>query len=252
MLLFALILAVTTQASDPHCKDLASNVRETLNECLTIFDKVRNHVQQVHALDDLRRRATDKKLESCVAILAAVDSYRVKHSRQLLIQNFAEWPGNEILDVLLKPVNKRVGEVLYIASRDGDAASRFHSFCDNKGATIVVVQSSTGAVFGAYTEVSWTHGCNCWKKSYSAFLFRIRPSYERYDIKSGQNYVSLLHATSKGPWFDGSLRIGSKALHTSNSIVGGSYFNVPSNKPYILNDGQYQFKVRDYVVMKAI
>ena len=49
-----------------------------------------------------------------------------------------------------------VGEwrLLFRASRDGFAASVFHSKCDNKGPTVTVVESGAN-IFGGFTEKSW-------------------------------------------------------------------------------------------------
>ena len=44
--------------------------------------------------------------------------------------------------------------LLYRASRDGWAASNFHSICDNKGPTVTVMKSGNN-IFGGYTEQSW-------------------------------------------------------------------------------------------------
>ena len=47
-------------------------------------------------------------------------------------------------------------KLLYRASRNGWAATNFHSCCDNKGPTVTVVRSSNGYyVFGGYTEQPW-------------------------------------------------------------------------------------------------
>ena len=40
------------------------------------------------------------------------------------------------------------------ASRDGWAASAFHSFCDSKGPTVVIVKSGYN-IFGGYTAQHW-------------------------------------------------------------------------------------------------
>ena len=44
--------------------------------------------------------------------------------------------------------------LLYRASRDGWASSKFHAICDNKGPTVTVVKSGD-YIFGGYTEQSW-------------------------------------------------------------------------------------------------
>ena len=46
------------------------------------------------------------------------------------------------------------GKLLYRASRDGWAASNFHSCYDNKGPTVIVIKSGN-YIFGGYTDQSW-------------------------------------------------------------------------------------------------
>ena len=46
------------------------------------------------------------------------------------------------------------GHLLYRASRDGWAASNFHSCCDNRGPTVTVVKSGN-YIFGGFTEENW-------------------------------------------------------------------------------------------------
>ena len=48
--------------------------------------------------------------------------------------------------------------LLYRASVNGWGSSAFHSLCDNKGPTLVVVKSGN-YIFGGYTEESWSSKC---------------------------------------------------------------------------------------------
>ena len=50
--------------------------------------------------------------------------------------------------------------LLFRASRDGFAASAFHSKCDNAGPTIIVVKSGGLNIFGGFTENAWTSKIN--------------------------------------------------------------------------------------------
>jgi len=254
MLLLAVCLYVITKARVINYDNLISDVKYTLDECLNIVDYAGEYVEDVRSLD-VRRRATDVKLRACFSILGAVDTHRVKHNREVLIQSFTEWPGNILLNLLLKPVSKRMGEVLYIASRDGDGAGVFHTKCDNKGPTIVVVQSTTGAIFGGYTDVAWTRSVK-WGASTTSFLFRLHPSVEKYDVKSGRGQYSVRHDGNYGPIFGNrpDLYISDNSLHNSKSYVysNGYTYDTPANKPHVLNDGHRFFKVRDYFVVTAI
>ena len=49
--------------------------------------------------------------------------------------------------------------LIYRASRDGWAASAFHSFCDRKGPTVVIVKSGYN-IFGGYAAQHWE--CKLW------------------------------------------------------------------------------------------
>ncbi|KAF2075713.1 hypothetical protein CYY_002955 [Polysphondylium violaceum] len=47
-------------------------------------------------------------------------------------------------------------ELLYSASDNEFTTSSFHKACDNKGATITVIQTTNGEVFGGYNSTSWS------------------------------------------------------------------------------------------------
>eukprot|EP00568_Trieres_chinensis_P014470 CAMPEP_0183327114 /NCGR_PEP_ID=MMETSP0160_2-20130417/83594_1 /TAXON_ID=2839 ORGANISM="Odontella Sinensis, Strain Grunow 1884" /NCGR_SAMPLE_ID=MMETSP0160_2 /ASSEMBLY_ACC=CAM_ASM_000250 /LENGTH=520 /DNA_ID=CAMNT_0025495227 /DNA_START=291 /DNA_END=1849 /DNA_ORIENTATION=- len=47
-------------------------------------------------------------------------------------------------------------KLLYRASHDGWGSNIFHEKCDNRGATLTVVQSTGGYVFGGYADESWS------------------------------------------------------------------------------------------------
>ena len=55
---------------------------------------------------------------------------------------------------LKEKLNHSTFVLLYRASRDGWAASKFHAMCDNKGPTVTVVKSGNN-IFGGYTDQSW-------------------------------------------------------------------------------------------------
>jgi hypothetical protein len=61
--------------------------------------------------------------------------------------------------------------LLYRGSRDGFGAADFHAKCDDKGATVTIVKSTEGYIFGGYSDQSWKSNDYCWKYSPRAFLF---------------------------------------------------------------------------------
>jgi TLD len=97
------------------------------------------------------------------------------------------------------PVTKY--ELLYRGSRDGFSASAFHSKCDNKGATLVLLKTTTNHIFGGFAQKPWT--------SYSSGVFIADPKAflyswnlkEIYSNKSPDGTNALTHNTGWGPLF---------------------------------------------------
>lgn len=100
---------------------------------------------------------------------------------------------------------------LYRGSRDGADAGSFHRHCDDKGATVTVVETTCGHVFGGYADVPW--GTNdaeddvenfdgFWVPSDRAFLFGLE-CREGGPFKSRINHpnYALYHDHDQGPTF---------------------------------------------------
>ncbi|KAF2071428.1 hypothetical protein CYY_007252 [Polysphondylium violaceum] len=61
----------------------------------------------------------------------------------------------KILDDWIDENKKTYFEFLYKASEEDFSTSAFHSSCDGKGATITLIETTTGDVFGGYNSQSW-------------------------------------------------------------------------------------------------
>lgn len=263
MLLFALFLFSISKASNPSDHALVAAVEDTLEECTNILQSVRDFLAEVRD-DDVRRRAevegdklskqVENKLGACRIIANAATFFRTKYLRS----NFgeinlkkSEW---KYVNSLLKPVSKKMGDVLYVASRDGDAASRFHSACDNQGPTVVIVETTTGAVFGGYTDISWTKSTG-YKPSTNSFLFRLQPSMKQYKIQSAKTAKAVYHHANYGPTFGEGHDFYIKDFPFSNKLSytkGGNTYIFPKYPSYELTNGTNFFQVKDYLVFKAI
>jgi len=260
MLLLTVCLLVISKAHDDK---LVAAVVSTFGECTGIIRAVGDFIDVVDTVDFRRRserqglaKEVDEKLDSCGVILKAVTDFRNKYIARD-IGKITLLP-TEVAEVkkLLKRVSKKMGEVLYIASRDGQTAAAFHSKCNNQGATIIIVETTTGAVFGGYTDATWSSSNN-YKKSLASSLFRLRPSFRYYPLKGGQEAYAIYDHQSYGPTFG---RSGNFDLHINNSPLtgtgsytyGGRSYEIPpkyhSNE---LTNGYTNFQVKDYVVAKA-
>ena len=62
--------------------------------------------------------------------------------------------------------------LMYRATRDGYASSTFHSLCDHIGATLVIIRSSNGYIFGGYNPMSWNSNSQ-YLYNASTFIFSL-------------------------------------------------------------------------------
>ena len=45
--------------------------------------------------------------------------------------------------------------LIYRGSEDGFTAAVFHSKCDQKGPTLIIIKSEFGKIFGGFTDIDW-------------------------------------------------------------------------------------------------
>ena len=63
-------------------------------------------------------------------------------------------------------------ELLFSTTNNGFKPSEFHRLCDNKGPTIIFIETKKGCIFGGYTELDWDKSSE-YKTDESTFLFSI-------------------------------------------------------------------------------
>ena len=156
-------------------------------------------------------------------------------------------------------------ELLYRATRDGWGSADFHRLCDSQGATVTVVKSAGGFIFGGYADLPWGGG-SAYKASPGAFLFGLHTSKGQGPIKLTQGGQSpnagraVHHNSSTGPRWGGGhdLQIGDNPNaanssyaslgHTYNPPPGGVY-GQPSANEYFAE--AYQFTLAEFEVFRV-
>ena len=133
--------------------------------------------------------------------------------------------------------NQSISKTLYRASRDGFQASSFHSKCDSKGATLTLIKSSNGNIFGGFTKANWAG--NSWIIDSNAFLFSLINQYDypiKLNIKSDKVAYAIYGHPSYGPYFGDApdLYIADQSNSNTNSFsqLGGTY-DLPQNFAFL-------------------
>eukprot|EP00984_Skeletonema_dohrnii_P026449 scaffold15824_cov84-Skeletonema_dohrnii-CCMP3373.AAC.1 len=103
-------------------------------------DKLQPPTVDVENEDILRHQ-----MELFFAQLTNIDSKIIRSSKEAeIIQN---WLSEDSSDGKLN--------LLYRSSRDGLSAGEFHNSCDNKGRTLVLIETTEGEVVGGYSNTDW-------------------------------------------------------------------------------------------------
>jgi len=251
MLLQVLRVFLISATSSLGCDDLVADVDNSLNECLGIVEDVGRYMAHVHQLQEVRRAAdengmhdTDVKLGVCVSILEAVDAFHAVHSRLALYQNFLRFEELAYLNQLLMPLSEKIGSLLYVASMDGDDISDFRRACGSQTPTLIILESTNGSVFGAYTDWDMSVSTGGFRSA-SAFLFRLRPSFEQYHLTSPSAAIRISDDVLQ---FGNAIIIRDHPLSNNKSSVSGAYYSVEN---FELNNGDEYFQLREFIAVKV-
>jgi len=144
--------------------------------------------------------------------------------------------------------------LIYRASQDGFESIKFHSKCDNKPNTFIIIKSTNGNVFGGYTEQTWNHNGG-YKADPNSFIFSlINKLNEPIKIKWSR-YNGIYCEKSHGPAFGGHDLIIADKSNTnsiSSSNIGHSYthpdYAYGSNEANLFLTGSNKFQVSEIEV----
>ena len=86
---------------------------------------------------------------------------------------------------------------MYRATENGDRASDFHRFCDNKGPTLTICKTKKGYIFGGFASVNRDSSGN-YKSDPDAFVFSLNKKkiYKTRDVSK-----SIVCQENQGPRF---------------------------------------------------
>ena len=121
-------------------------------------------------------------------------------------------------------------KLLFRLSENGNSCNKFHDYCDNKGATITIIDNDKNHVFGGYTSQSWMPPTTIYPtpiKDPNAFIFTIRPTSKCIDIKQAPYVDAVVTVVIKGNY--GPIFGAGKVLSTRDA----AYFE--SDKGVICN-----------------
>lgn len=119
-------------------------------------------------------------------------------------------------------------KIIYRASRDGFGASDFHSRCDSFKSTLTIIKSTSGHIFGGYTDQDWSG--KSFKVDPNAFIFSlINKDKKPILLKCLNGYAAICCSPTCGVIFGNNsscdilVADNSNRAKTSGSNLGSSY-----------------------------
>lgn len=148
-------------------------------------------------------------------------------------------------------------ELVYKGSRDTFAGSAFHSKCDNRKDTVVIIHTTQGKRFGGYTSCVWDSSSSYKTDSTkTSFLFSLTTqNMQRFCIKAGGISSTIYCQNNYGPTF------GAFDIYISNNSNTNSsnycnfnqqYSNTDTNLTNVEIAGGYFFQVTEVEVYQVI
>ncbi|KAJ5075430.1 pep-cterm sorting domain-containing protein [Anaeramoeba ignava] len=105
----------------------------------------------------------------------------------------------------------------FSTKKDGFDCNKWHSICDNKGKTLIIIKTKENYIFGGFTQVGFTTDKSKWRnedrkkvrgdiQDSNAFLFSLRNNKgnrkpEKFPIKQGQEQFAIYYSLDRGPCF---------------------------------------------------
>ena len=181
------------------------NLISNINNCIDI----ENNINEINKINESMIKYHDSKL---LKIEISTDNLEdeiinlIKHFGKIYVsgilfsdskiigenENYKEriigWINSE------KKINSKL---LYRKSRDGDEYEIFHKLCDNKGPTLILIESYEGFIIGGYTPLNWDKRSG-WMKDNDTFVFSL--SSNKVFRKFSRNSDSIW-CTNYGPYF---------------------------------------------------
>eukprot|EP01080_Neovahlkampfia_damariscottae_P008315 gene8315-139_t len=122
----------------------------------------------------------------------------------------------------------KIWKCIYKATKDGFSSQNFHKHCDKKGASITVVKSTNGNIFGGFCPLEWNSSGNYQynKDSWMFSLINSKKKFLQFPQMNNNGNYSIYCYSSYGPTFGGGHDL--YIVSNSNSTTG-SYSNFGYN-----------------------
>ena len=140
-------------------------------------------------------------------------------------------------------------KLLFKKSTDGNTTKDFHDHCDNKGKTLIIIETTEGRKFGGVTHDNWNTN-NEWRTNPKDFIFSL-DSNKKYNY-SGSGCTTIGDITYGFAFGNSRTRAVDICFNNEslNEGISNSSDSFKTNKE--LNNGNEKFRTKEIEVYQII
>ncbi|KAJ5067079.1 pep-cterm sorting domain-containing protein [Anaeramoeba ignava] len=205
-----------------------------ISQTLLQFETLRNHQGNEMKLRELIQNQNSFIFKSRIGLQSSIIQTKEYFNR------LKEWINdNEFFSKM---------NLGFSARRDGFYCKKWHDMCDNKGKTLVIIQTTANFIFGGFTKVGFKKGSDRYIKDSNAFIFSLRDYQnsrkpEKFSIKRNEEKHAIYYNLNYGPVFGGEgygdidlnsdLQPGRLSFGRSYNLPFGMKFGTNESKNYL-------------------
>ncbi|KAJ5075431.1 pep-cterm sorting domain-containing protein [Anaeramoeba ignava] len=135
----------------------------------------------------------------------------------------------------------------FSAKKDGFTGNKWHSICDNKGKTLIIIKTTDNYIFGGFTQVGFKSGSNRYIKDSNAFIFSLKNPKndlpQKFEIQENREDYAIRYVSSNGPRFGDHRNqyctdiLISSDLHKGHTDFGATY-KLPNGLKHDTNEAK--------------
>ena len=132
--------------------------------------------------------------------------------------------------------------LLFKKTKNGNSVEDFHKFCDEKGKTVIIIETIEGIKFGAFMNESW-NSQEEWKKNYKDFVFQLNLN-KKFHTSEGHTMFCHANLIIIGD--------GNGEISFENTLIAGTCNDDNFNTEGILNFGKKYFITKEIEVYQVV
>jgi len=148
----------------------------------------------------------------------------------------------ELINKWIDSKKKLNFNLLFKKTKNGNSVEDFHKFCDEKGKTVIIIETIEGIKFGAFMNESW-NSQEEWKKNYKDFVFQLNLN-KKFHTSEGHTMFCHANLIIIGD--------GNGEISFENTLIAGTCNDDNFNTEGILNFGKKYFITKEIEVYQVV